>query len=88
MRDAFLTARMRVENLFDRGCLIVRINVPNLELAGERAHEKVILVDLVEEGRVLVVIDLILNALHSCLDIDIADQNLLVFEARNGEDRR
>ena len=38
-------------------------------------------IDLVEEGGILMVIDLVANALASCLDIHIADQSLLVVEA-------
>ena len=45
-------------------------------------------IDLVEESRVLVVIDLVINALASGLNINTADKDLLIVEARNGQDRR
>lgn len=76
-----MTARVGIEDLLDRWGFIVWINVPNFEFTIESADQKVVLVDLVEERRVLVVVNLVLDGLRSCFDIDVADQNLLVFEA-------
>ena len=86
--DAFLTVGVCVEDLLDGGRLVVRVDVPNLELAVERADEQVILVDLVEEGRVLVVVDLVLDGAGARLDVDVADEHLLVVEAADCEDCR
>ena len=79
--DALLTARVGVEYLLDRRSFIIWINVPNFELAVECADQQVVLVDLVEEGWVLMVVNLVLDGLRPCLDVDVADENLLVFEA-------
>jgi len=79
---------MRIKHLLHRRYVIVSIDIPNLKLAVESADKKVILVDLIEDRRVLVVVDLVFNALASSLNIDIADQNLLIVEAGNSKDRR
>ena len=76
-----MTARVGVEDLLDRRSFIIWINVPNFELAVECADQQVVLVDLVEEGWVLMVVNLVLDGLRPCLDVDVADENLLVFEA-------
>ena len=86
--DAFLAVRMGIEDLFDGGGVIVGINVPYLELAVECADKQVIFVDLVEEGRVLVVVDLVLDSPVTRLDVDVADEHLLVVEAADGKDGR
>ena len=72
---------MGIEDLLDRGLLLVGVDVPDFELAVERSNKEVVLVDLVEEGRVLVVVDFVANRLAPRLDIDVHDQNLLVVEA-------
>ena len=72
---------MRIEDLLDRGSLRVGVDVPNLELAAKGANEEVVLIDLVQAGGALLVFNLELNALATGLDVDINDQNLLVFEA-------
>ena len=72
---------MRIEDLLNRGLLCIRINVPNLELAAKGTDQKMVLVDLVQVGRARLVVYLVTNCLASSLDINIHDQNLLVFEA-------
>lgn len=72
---------MRIEDLLDRRSLRVGVDVPNLELAAKGANEEVVLINLVQAGGALLVFNLELNALATGLDVDINDQNLLVFEA-------
>ena len=84
--DTFLTTGMRIKDLLDGWGVVVWIDVPNLELAVQSTNKEMIFIDLVEEGWVLVVVNLVLNALHTSLDIDVADEHLLVVEARDGED--
>ena len=45
-------------------------------------------IDLIEESGILMVVDLVANTLASSLDIDVADQSLLVVETRDSKDRR
>ena len=85
--DAFLTTWMRVKYLLNRWLLIVWIDVPNLKLSVECADQEVIFVDLVQEGWVLVIFNLVLNGPVPRFDIDVTDQYLLAIEARNGENR-
>ena len=85
--DALLATWMRVKDLLDRGRLIVWIDVPNLKLSVECADQEVIFVDLVQEGWVLVIFNLVLNGPVPRFDIDVTDQYLLAIEARNGENR-
>ena len=84
--DTFLTAGMRIKDLLDGWGVVVWIDVPNLELAVQSTNKEMIFIDLVEEGWVLVVVNLVLDALHTRLDIDVADEHLLVVEAGDGED--
>ena len=79
--DALLRAWMSIENLFDRRLVLVRIDVPDLKFAVKSTYKEMLFIDLVEESGILMVIDLVANALTSCLDINIADQSLLVVEA-------
>ena len=79
---------MSIEDLLDSGLALVWIDVPDLKLTVESANKEVLFIDLVEESRVLVVIDLVINALASGLNINTADKDLLIVEARNGQDRR
>ena len=84
--DTFLTTGMRIKDLLDGWGVVVWIDVPNLELAVQSTNKEMIFIDLVEEGWVLVVVNLVLDALHTRLDIDVADENLLVVEAGDGKD--
>lgn len=84
--DTFLTAGMRIKDLLDGWGVIVWIDVPNLELAVQSTNKEMIFIDLVEEGWVLMVVNLVLDALHTSLDIDVADEHLLVVEAGDGKD--
>ena len=84
--DTFLTAGMRIKDLLDGWGVVVWIDVPNLELAVQSTNKEMIFIDLVEEGWVLVVVNLVLDALHTSLDIDVADEHLLVVEAGDGKD--
>ena len=79
---------MSIEDLLDSGLALVWIDIPDLKLTVESANKEVLFIDLVEESRVLVVIDLVINALASGLNINTADKDLLIVEARNGQDRR
>ena len=79
---------MSIEDLLDGRLALVWIDVPDLKLTVESANKEVLFIDLVEESRVLVVIDLVINALASGLNINTADKDLLIVEARNGQDRR
>lgn len=72
---------MRVEDLLDRRLVIIRVDVPDLKLAVKCADQKVVLVDLIQVCRVLVIVNLVLDGLGPRFDIDVADENLLVFEA-------
>ena len=72
---------MRIKDLLDGRLLLIRINVPNLELAAHGAHQEVIVVDLVQEGRALLVRDLAANCAASRLDVHVADQDLAALEA-------
>ena len=72
---------MSIENLFDRRLVLVRIDGPDLKFAVKSTYKEMLFIDLVEESGILMVIDLVANALASCLDIHIADQSLLVVEA-------
>ena len=85
--DALLATWMRVKDLLDRGRLIVWIDVPNLKLAVECADQEVIFVDLVQEGWVLVIFNLVLYGPVARFDIDVTDQYLLAIEAGNGKNR-
>ena len=76
---------MRIKDLLDGGLLLIRVNVPNLELAAHGANEEVIMVDLVEEGRTLLVRDLAANGPAARLDVHIADQYCAALEAGNGQ---
>ena len=78
---------MRVKDLLDRRRLIVGIDVPNLKLAVECADQEVIFVDLVQEGWVLVIFNLVLYGPVARFDIDVTDQYLLAIEAGNGKNR-
>ena len=71
--DTFLTTWMCVKYLFNRWRFIVWIYVPNLKLSVECADQKVIFVDLVQEGGVLVIVNLVFNGPIPCLDIDVTD---------------
>ena len=84
--DTFLTAGMRIKDLLDGWGVVVWIDVPNLELAVQSTNKEMIFIDLVEEGWVLVVVNLVLDALHTSLDIDVADEHWLVVEAGDGKD--
>ena len=84
--DTFLTTGMRIKDLLDGWGVVVWIDVPNLELAVQSTNKEMIFIDLVEEGWVLVVVNLVLDALHTSLDIDVTDENLLVVEAGDGKD--
>ena len=84
--DTFLTAGMSIKDLLDGWGVVVWIDVPNLELAVQSTNKEMIFIDLVEEGWVLVVVNLVLDALHTRLDIDVADEHLLVVEAGDSED--
>ena len=84
--DTFLTAGMSIKDLLDGWGVVVWIDVPNLELAVQSTNKEMIFIDLVEEGWVLVVVNLVLDALHTRLDIDVADEHLLVVEAGDGKD--
>ena len=79
---------MSIEDLLDLWLVLEWIDVPDLKLTVESANKEVLFIDLVEESRVLVVIDLVINALASGLNINTADKDLLIVEARNGQDRR
>jgi len=79
---------MSIKDLLDGGLALVWIDVPDLKLTVESANKEVLFIDLVEESRVLVVIDLVINALASGLNINTANKDLLIVEARNGQDRR
>ena len=79
---------MCVKYLLNRWRLIVRVDVPNLKLSVKCADEEMIFVDLVQEGRVLVIVNLVLYGPVPRLDIDVTDQYLLVVEAGDGENRR
>ena len=79
---------MSIKDLLDGGLALIWIDVPDLKLTVESANKEVLFIDLVEESRVLVVIDLVINALASGLNINTADKDLLIVEARNGQDRR
>lgn len=83
-----LRTGMSIEDLLDGRLALVWIDVPDLKLTVESANKEVLFIDLVEESRVLVVIDLVINALASGLNINTADKDLLIVEARNGQDRR
>ena len=72
---------MRIKDLLDCRLLCIGINVPDLELAAKGTDQKMVLVDLVQVGRARLVVYLVTNCLASSLDINIHDQNLLVFEA-------
>ena len=85
--DALLATWMRVKDLLDRRRLIVGIDVPNLKLAVECADQEVIFVDLVQEGWVLVIFNLVLYGPVARFDIDVTDQYLLAIEAGNGKNR-
>ena len=88
LADALLTAGVRIKHLLDDRLRLVRIDVPDLKLATLRANQKVVLVDLVQVGGVLLVVDLRLDAFSTCLDVNITDQDLLTFEARNRQNCR
>ena len=83
--DALLTAWMRVKDLLNRWGLIVWIDVPDLKLSVECADQEVIFIDLVEEGWVLVIFNLVLYGPVARFDIDVTDQNLLAIEAGNSK---
>ena len=87
LRNALLGAGMRVQNLLDSGLLVVRVNVPNFELASLCADEQVVVIDLVQEGRRLLVLNLVADALAPGLDIHIGQEDLLAFETRHSQHR-
>ena len=64
---------MCVKYLLNRRRLIVWIDVPNLKLSVQCANQEMIFIDLVQEGRVLVIINLVLNGPVPRLDIDVTD---------------
>jgi len=72
---------MCIKDLFDRGSLDIRVNVPHFELAAESAHKQMIRIDLIQAGWALLVINLVANTLAPRLDIHIDDEDLLVFKA-------
>jgi len=76
-----------VKHLLDRRRLLLWIDVPDLKLTSKSANEEMILVDLVQESRVLFVIDRSDDFFGACLDVDVADQHLLVVEARDSQHR-
>ena len=68
-----MAAWMCVEYLLNRRRLIVWIDVPNLKLPVQCANQEMIFIDLVQEGWVLVIINLVLNGPVPRLDIDVTD---------------
>lgn len=87
LRDALLRAGMGVQNLLDSGLLVVAVDVPNFELSTLGAHEQMVVIDLVQEGRRLLVLDLVADALAASLDIDIGQEDLLAFETGHSQHR-
>ena len=79
---------MSIQDLLDRRLLIVRINVPDLELAALGTNEQVILIDLIQEGRALLVLNLVADTLATSLDVDDGEKDLLAVEAGNGQHSR
>ena len=79
---------MSIQDLLDRRLLIVRINVPDLKLAALGTNEQVILIDLIQEGRALLVLNLVADALATSLDVDDGEKDLLAVEAGNGQHSR
>lgn len=72
---------MGVNDLNNRRFLLLLIDVPNLEVARERAHNEMISVDLVKAGGALLVLDGFLKFTIARLDVDCTDQHLLAVEA-------
>ena len=68
-----MAAWMCVKYLLNRRRLIVRIDIPNLKLPVQCANQEMIFIDLVQEGWVLVIINLVLNVSVPRLDIDVTD---------------
>ena len=64
---------MCVKHLLNRWRLLLWINVPNLKLASKSAYQQVVLVDLVQESRVLLVFNRADNFFCPCLDVNVAD---------------
>ena len=88
LADALLAAGVSIKHLLDDRRGLIWIDVPDLELASERANQKVILVDLVQVSGFLLVVNLRLDAFAACLNVDIADKYLRVMEARNRQNCR
>ena len=79
---------MSIQDLLDRRLLIVRINVPDLKLAALGTNEQVILINLIQEGRALLVLNLVADALATSLDVDDGEKDLFAVEAGNGQHSR
>ena len=88
LADALLAAGVSIKDLLDDGLWLIWIDVPDLELASLRTNQKVILVDLVKVGGVLLVVNLRLDGFAARLDVDIANKYLLFGKIRNRQNCR
>jgi len=88
LRDTCVRAGMGVKDLLKGRLLLIWIDVPNLELAVQSTDQEMILIDLVKEGRVLMIAELGTNGLATCLDIYVDDKDLLAVETGDSEDGR
>lgn len=77
---------MSIEDLLDLWLVLEWIDVPDLKLASESADKEMVVFNLVEECGVLLVVDLLANAFLTSFDVHVADQHLLVVEARDCKD--
>lgn len=69
--------------LFDR-C----IDIPNFKRASLSSNEHVININLVEIGRAVLCLESLLNSFWSCFNVDIDNNDLLLFKTRDSKHRR
>ena len=69
-------------NLLDQYWLLeVMINVPHLKLSRDISYQESLRINLIEEGWTLLVLESLLNRSASCLDVNVANNDLLLMEA-------
>ncbi len=86
LRDSLSRAGVCIEDLLDCRLLLVGVDVPNFKFASHGTDEEVIFVNLVEESRALLIVNFVTDRSEACLDVNIADEDLFVVEARDGKD--
>ena len=75
-------------NLFHLWLFNRCIDIPNFKRASLSSNKHVININLVEIGRAVLCLESLLNSFWSCFNVDIDNNDLLLFETRDSKHRR